>query len=71
MSKHTCICNIHVYVCNMYLMNGFKVRDEHVSVIVAPLALNDGHNPLQSHSSVDVLLRENFKLTTRLPEAGE
>ena len=49
-----------------YLVNGIEVRDEHIRVIVATLPLNDRDNPLQSHSGVNVLLREHLELTTRL-----
>ena len=51
-------------------MNGVKVRDKHVRVIVAPLVLNDRDNPLQSHSRVNILLREHFELTIRFSVRG-
>ena len=56
---------IGINTCTNFV-NGVEVRDEHISIVVALLALNDRDNPLQSHSSIHILLRENFKLTTRL-----
>ena len=54
------------YELTANLVNGIKVRGEHVSVIVAHLSLNDRDNPLQSHSSIHILFREGLQLTTGL-----
>lgn len=48
-------------------MDGVEVRDEHVSVIVALLPLDDRDDPLQSHSRIHILLRQRLQLTTWLP----
>ena len=39
-----------------YLLDGIKVRSKDVSVVVAHLALDDGDDPLQTHSRVNILL---------------
>ena len=39
-----------------YLLDGIKVGSKDVSVVVAHLALDDGDDPLQTHSCVNILL---------------
>ncbi len=53
-----------------YLLNGFKVWDEEVGVIVGHLVLQYGHQALQTHPCVDALLRQRLQLRLRLSEQG-
>lgn len=50
------------------LLNGFKVRDEEVSVIVGHFVLQYGHQALQTHPCVDALLRQRLQHRLRLSE---
>lgn len=54
-----------------YLLNGFEVRDEEVSVIVGHLVLQNRHQALQAHPCVDALLRQRLQLRLWLSKEGE
>lgn len=52
----------------MYLLDGFKVGDEEIGVIVGHLVLQHRHQTLQTHPCVDALLRQRLQLRLRLSE---
>lgn len=43
-----------------YLLNGLKIRDEKISVIVRHLVLQYRHQALQSHACVNALLGQRL-----------
>lgn len=45
-----------MYYASQYLLNGIKVWDKEVGVIVGHLVLQYGHQALQTHPCVDALL---------------
>lgn len=49
-----------------YLLDGLKIRDEEVGVVVGHFVLEDGDEALQTHPSVDALLRQRLQLRLRL-----
>lgn len=50
-----------------YLLDGFKVRKEKVSVIVGHLVLQHRDQPLQAHPSINTFLREGFQCPISFP----
>lgn len=68
MGRPTCktILDFQSSCALQYLLNGFKVRDEEVRVIVGHLVLQYGHQALQAHPGVDAFLRQQLQLSCRL-----
>ena len=54
----------------IYLLNGFKVGNEEVSVIVGHLVLQDRDQALQTHTRVNALLGQRLQLRLRLSGEG-
>lgn len=52
---------------SLYLLDGFEVRKEKVSVIVGHLVLQHRDQPLQAHPSINTLLRKRFQLPISFP----
>lgn len=50
-----------------YLLDGFKVRKEKISVIVGHLVLQHRDQPLQAHPSINTLLRKGFQCPISFP----
>lgn len=50
-----------------YLLDGFKVRKEKVSVIVGHLVLQHRDQPLQAHPSINTFLRKGFQCPISFP----
>lgn len=50
-----------------YLLNGFKVRDKKVSVVVGHLILQHRHQSLQAHPCVNTFLRKRFQSSIGFP----
>lgn len=50
-----------------YLLDGFKVRKEKVSVIVGHLVLQHGDQPFQAHPSINTFLRKGFQCPISFP----
>lgn len=50
-----------------YLLDGFKVRKEKVSVIVGHLVLQHRNQPLQAHPSINTFLRKGFQCPISFP----
>lgn len=50
-----------------YLLDGFKVRKEKISVIVGHLVLQHRDQPLQAHPSINTFLRKGFQCPISFP----
>lgn len=48
-------------VMDLYLLDGFKVGDEEISVVVGHLVLQHRHQPFQTQPSINVLLGKRFQ----------